>query len=598
MIPTGTASLADIQTEFGGSNPIGLDEYYVGAGLVVSGQYTTIQGNPPSSGPISIADFRGVSKVLETYSLTPSTLTVTEGGTVTFTVNTTNVANGTVLTWNVDIGTSAPGVYADVPGDFDGPVVGSVTINSNTGTFTVTTLADGITESGTQYFFTYITPPGQPGNVLALSGNVSIQDPAAPVTFTFNDTVASNITTGYNLRNRAVVAGWNGVQPLIATVTVNSGVYVIGTFFETAWTTGNPALPAGSTVTLVNNGTIAGVGGVGGNGGAVNGSSLTNGSAGGQGGTGFFASSPVNVYNSGTIAGGGGGGGGGAARYLFVPGYSDKSGTYPDETYGASGGGGGGGRANGVVGVNGAATGVTYPYAVSPSATAGTLLAPGSGSGSSNVGTFGPGGGPGGAGGAFGQPGFAGGLGGGETTSNSSPGAGGAAGAAIFGGSFISWYVYGTRIGSIDHPGTSMIPGGITSPLTLYATSVYVGGSGITVFADTTFQPNGNIQTRKGNTTAVATLTDAGDWRAPNSAGIGSSYWIRFTRIGGSAIEYTGDTLGVWHSLSSNRMVGHSLVSSGALQIRQGTYQADISGDGGTTTLVSHTISVQVDYEL
>lgn len=47
-VPTGTASLLDIQDEFGGSNPIGFDEYRgVGPG--------------PSSGAISIDDFRGAS---------------------------------------------------------------------------------------------------------------------------------------------------------------------------------------------------------------------------------------------------------------------------------------------------------------------------------------------------------------------------------------------------------------------------------------------------------------------------------------------------------------------------------------------------------
>jgi hypothetical protein len=46
---SGAISLADIQTEFGGSNPIGLDEYYgVGVGI-------------PASGTLSIDDFYGAS---------------------------------------------------------------------------------------------------------------------------------------------------------------------------------------------------------------------------------------------------------------------------------------------------------------------------------------------------------------------------------------------------------------------------------------------------------------------------------------------------------------------------------------------------------
>lgn len=55
--PTGTISLLDIQTEFGGVSPIGLGEYYALAGYVPSGQ------NVPASGVISFNDLRGKTKV-------------------------------------------------------------------------------------------------------------------------------------------------------------------------------------------------------------------------------------------------------------------------------------------------------------------------------------------------------------------------------------------------------------------------------------------------------------------------------------------------------------------------------------------------------
>jgi hypothetical protein len=53
-VPSGTASLSDIQTEFGGSNPISMSEYY------------NLQSNPsgiPSSGALSIDNFRGKENV-------------------------------------------------------------------------------------------------------------------------------------------------------------------------------------------------------------------------------------------------------------------------------------------------------------------------------------------------------------------------------------------------------------------------------------------------------------------------------------------------------------------------------------------------------
>lgn len=60
-LPTsGPLSLANIQTEFGGANPISLSEYYAGGSLVPAGT-TGTNGAVPSSGTISIANFYGTS---------------------------------------------------------------------------------------------------------------------------------------------------------------------------------------------------------------------------------------------------------------------------------------------------------------------------------------------------------------------------------------------------------------------------------------------------------------------------------------------------------------------------------------------------------
>jgi hypothetical protein len=57
---SGPLSLSDIQTEFGGSNPISLSEYYAGGANVPSG--TTGDSGPiPSSGTISMGQFYGAS---------------------------------------------------------------------------------------------------------------------------------------------------------------------------------------------------------------------------------------------------------------------------------------------------------------------------------------------------------------------------------------------------------------------------------------------------------------------------------------------------------------------------------------------------------
>lgn len=102
-VPTGTASLLDIQNEFGGSNPIGLDEYYGAADGI------------PSSGAISINDFRGKSAIsVFTHTITTNqqelnldTYLVSQGWNGTDAVEVT-VNNG-VYIWsdNRDSATSA-----------------------------------------------------------------------------------------------------------------------------------------------------------------------------------------------------------------------------------------------------------------------------------------------------------------------------------------------------------------------------------------------------------------------------------------------------------------------------------------------------------
>ena len=54
---TGPISFSDIQTEFGGTNPISLSEYYAG-GVFVSASVSGI----PTAGTIELSHFRGKSK--------------------------------------------------------------------------------------------------------------------------------------------------------------------------------------------------------------------------------------------------------------------------------------------------------------------------------------------------------------------------------------------------------------------------------------------------------------------------------------------------------------------------------------------------------
>ena len=78
-LPTsGPISLNDIQTEFGGSAPTSLSEYYAGGGLVPSGTSGT-NGPVPSSGPISLASFYGTSNA-PTITLSNHGIVYASGG--------------------------------------------------------------------------------------------------------------------------------------------------------------------------------------------------------------------------------------------------------------------------------------------------------------------------------------------------------------------------------------------------------------------------------------------------------------------------------------------------------------------------------------
>ena len=218
--------------------------------------------------------------------------------------------------------------------------------------------------------------------------------------FVFVDVITSDVTN-YNLRARAVAAGWDQVVPLVATTTVNSGIVLSAdSTGQYAFDTG-VTFPAGTTLALINNGFVIGMGGAGG-------AAYT---AGSNGGPALRAQYAIGIDAAGGVIGGGGGGGG-----------SSKS-------------GGGGGRS----GRTDAAGGVGAP---TPGAS-GTFSSGGSGGSSGGAGgTTGPG---------EAGSGVSGGGGGGWGASGGTAGsyAGGTGGAAVVGNSYITWINTGTRYGAI-----------------------------------------------------------------------------------------------------------------------------------------------------
>jgi hypothetical protein len=260
-------------------------------------------------------------------------------------------------------------------------------------------------------------------------------------------TIASN-TNNYNLRSAAVAAGWPGSTDTAITVTLNPGVYVgSGSTGSYAFDVGTP-WPAGSTVTLINQGTVVGRGGNGGTGGKgyaigqqLVGTQIT--TAGSAGGGGLVTTRATTVTNNGKIAGGGGGGGGGGSA------------VHKSRTDGGGGGGGAG------IGGGSGGTGGTGFYHQGHNAQNGqgsSYTAAGSGGGAGSG--WGAGGlrqaGAGGAGGGNGSGGSHGGNGQHDVQNSAqyipaaSGAGGGAAGAAVAGNPFVTYPVVGQRDGSLS----------------------------------------------------------------------------------------------------------------------------------------------------
>jgi len=117
---------------------------------------------------------------MATYNFAFTPASINEGSSGSFTANTTNVANGTVLYWSTTGGNAA---LADISAN-----TGSFTLINGTGSFNVTTVADATTE-GDETFQVQLRTGNVTGFVVATSNVVYINDtsttPATPSTYTF-----------------------------------------------------------------------------------------------------------------------------------------------------------------------------------------------------------------------------------------------------------------------------------------------------------------------------------------------------------------------------------------------------------------------------
>lgn len=111
---TGPLDMSDIQTQFGGANPINFSEYRAGAGLVASGA-AGINGDIPSSGPISFSHFRGAPVITQAGSIIVSGTSVTVTAYAQLTLQTDGVSKAYTNANPAPTGASRPNWYSTAP---------------------------------------------------------------------------------------------------------------------------------------------------------------------------------------------------------------------------------------------------------------------------------------------------------------------------------------------------------------------------------------------------------------------------------------------------------------------------------------------------
>jgi len=426
------------------------------------------------------------------YAVSPSTTAITEGQSVTFTVTTTNVANGTTLYWT-NSGTT-------VASDFGGTNSGSLTITNNTGSVTLTSSNEAAYEgSETLIFQLRITSTS--GTVVATAATVTVTDAAptysvtpaaasvnegASLTFNVATTNVADATTLYwTVNNTTTAAGDFSASSGSFAISSNAGSFTVTATADSATegaetftvsirtdSTSGTVVATSSSVTI-NDTSLAPVSVsylvVAGGGSGGIGASFA--SAGG-GGAGGFLSGSANLSGAYTVTVGAGGAGSSApanGANSVISGIATATGGgaggsgYVSNSTGYNGGSGGGGAGNNNTGASPIGTGT-----------------PGQGNNGGN-GFYVGGGGGGGAGAAGNGSGFyPGGKGGNGSTWNGTTYAGGGGGSGDFsgGGGGAPMGEGGTGGGGSARPGGTSAGGANTGG---GGASNNNGGSGIVI---------------------------------------------------------------------------------------------------------------------
>ncbi len=158
--------------------------------------YTLSDGQATATGNVAIT----VEAPAQTYTLTAAAASVNEGANAVFNLATTNIVDGTVLTYTIT------GIEA---ADVTGGLTGNVTVNSNAGVITIPVVADNLTEGAQTMTVTVNTA----------SANMTINDTSTTVVATpvdFDETAGSYAAIAGTAEAITIsAANWN------ATFTIN-----------------------------------------------------------------------------------------------------------------------------------------------------------------------------------------------------------------------------------------------------------------------------------------------------------------------------------------------------------------------------------------
>lgn len=144
-----------------------------------------------------------VVDTIPTYSVIPSTTSINEGSSITFTVTTSVVPNATVLYWTV-LEVSGTVSSADFS---DAALSGSFTINNNTGSITRTITADRSTES-LEAFKLEVRRTSTSGTVVATSDTVYINDTSLNVGQNANSLTFGPVQVNRDNGNTDLASDW------------------------------------------------------------------------------------------------------------------------------------------------------------------------------------------------------------------------------------------------------------------------------------------------------------------------------------------------------------------------------------------------------